>query len=108
MSTNVLINDRTISSVLAWPQLISWPVISEAKNSLALEVDIPRFQFHNSFAIVEFLPADSKSGVARVFIEIDAGVRAILTLTGHLVDGSDIFQVERLGVKMETTVSRAR
>ena len=100
-------NDRSVTSILVGPQVISWPTISDTENSFALQVDVPRFQFHNSFRIVDFLPADS-SGVARAFIEIDTGVRAILTLTGHLVDGSDIFQVEQLGVRMETTVSRAR
>src|SRR5437660_11197260 len=107
MSVNYLIRDRTVTSVLAGQQIISWPVISEAETSLVLRMDIPRFQFQNSFQIIDFVPADS-SGVARAFLEIDLGVRAVLSLTGHVVDGSDIFQVEQLGMKMETTVSRAR
>src|ERR1700694_4782911 len=107
MSTSLLINDRAVTSMLAGQQIISWPVINEAETSLEVRMDIPRFQFHNSFRIIDFLPADS-SGVARAFLEIDSGVKATLSLTGHLVNGNDIFQVEQLGMKMETTVNQAR
>src|SRR5260370_19330391 len=86
MSTSLLIIDRAITSILAGQQSISWPVVNEPETSLAVRMDIPRFQFHKSFRIVDFLPADS-SGVARAFLEIDSGVKAILSLTGHLVNG---------------------
>src|SRR5260370_3254045 len=107
MSTSLLIIDRAISGIVAGQQSIAWPVVKEPEASLAVRMDIPRFQFHKSFRIVDFLPADS-SGVARAFLEIDSGVKAILSLTGHLVNGGDNFQVEQLGMKMETTMSRAR
>jgi hypothetical protein len=107
MSTDLLTRDRSVTSILAGQQIISLPLVSEAETPLALQMDIPRFQFQSSFRIIGFLPADS-SGVARAFLEIDSGVKAILSLTGHVVNGSDIFQVEQLRMKMETTVNRAR
>ncbi|HVS20681.1 MAG TPA: hypothetical protein VHD88_02470 [Pyrinomonadaceae bacterium] len=106
MSTNVLVSNRAMTSVLAGPQVIPHSIINDADNAFVLEVDVPRFRFHNSSPIVDFIPAGT-SGDAIARIEIDSGVKAVLTLTGHPMNGGD-FQVEQVGLKMETTVSRAR
>lgn len=101
----VLVTRSEAISTLPKPQLITWPTFSE-QSAPRMKIEIPRFSFNRSFPIVDFVPA-GLSGTARMVLEIDHGVRAVLTLIGSTTNGNDNFQVEQLSVKMETTVHRA-
>jgi len=48
------------------------------------------------------------SGVATVFVEIAPDVRGVLTLAGNLLNGTDVLQIQQIGMKTEAMAKRAR
>src|SRR5438309_1276457 len=93
-------------SAAATLQAFVYPIIEKDRRSIALEMEIPRFKFSSSIPIIDFTPAiKSQNAIAK--IRIAQNVNGILTLTGIPVDSGATLQVEKIGLKIETTNNRA-